>query len=152
MPQIAPFPGWRYHPERVELDSVLGPTETEALAPSEVKQYYARHEANAIRLAPGMEYAGDSPMENRFTRAAAHMASWRRGGLLYRDVSAVYLVEQETAAGARRGLLCRMLLEEDESPFRIAGDSGEGKGAPSPGLERLRAFHSAAGQSTRLAK
>jgi uncharacterized protein (DUF1015 family) len=89
---------------------VIGPAEQAAL--------YARHPGNIIRLELGQEHPGDSPQENRYTRAKGFLQEWLRDGILRRDDKpAIYLYAVEyrlrgSQTRTMRGFLSLVTLEE----------------------------------------
>ena len=49
------------------------------------KALHQRHPENIIRLELGLDQAGDSPTQNRYSRAAATLKDWLKRGALKRD-------------------------------------------------------------------
>jgi len=97
-PLVVPFRGERYAPERVS--AVLAPP-YDVIAPEDRPRYGARDPHNIVHLIVPEAAAG----ENRYGRAAALLAQWRREGVLRQDpADAVYVVAQGFAlpSGERR--------------------------------------------------
>lgn len=118
MAEILPFRGVLYDPARVgDVTSVVAPP-YDVIGPAEQAALYARHPGNIIRLELGQEHPGDSPQENRYTRARHFLQDWLRDGLLRRDdTPAIYLyaVEYRLRGGqtrTMRGFLSLVKLEE----------------------------------------
>ena len=115
MSSIFPFSGWRYDPGKVDLAKVVAPP-YDVIDPETQARLYARDDRNVIRLILGREFEDDSPRNNRYVRAAAHLDAWRGDSLFIQDRQAIYLYEQRFACdGAeyvRRGFLARVRLSE----------------------------------------
>jgi uncharacterized protein (DUF1015 family) len=112
---IFPFSGWRYNPGKEDPALVVSPP-YDVIDPAGQARLYARNDRNVIRLILGRELEGDSPHDNRYTRAAAHLDAWRGDGLFIQDRPAVYLYEQRFASGGReclrRGFFAKVRLSE----------------------------------------
>src|SRR5438132_1608964 len=118
MAEIIPFRGVLYDPAKVgDLAQVVAPP-YDVIGPSEQTALHARHPANIIRLELGQEHSGDSPANNRYTRARQVLEEWMRNGILRRDDQpAVYLYSIEYALEpgqlrTMRGFLSLVALEE----------------------------------------
>ncbi len=115
MSSIFPLPGWRYDPGKADAAKVLAPP-YDVIDAEEQERLYARDPHNVIRLILGRTRDGDSPHDNRYTRAAAHLDAWRADGLFLQDRPAVYLYEQKFSSGGkdfvRRGFFARIRLSE----------------------------------------
>jgi uncharacterized protein (DUF1015 family) len=118
MAEILPFRGVLYDPAKVgDVTSVVAPP-YDVIGPAEQAALYARHPGNIIRLELGQEQPGDSPQENRYTRAKHFLQEWLRDGLLRRDdkpAMYLYAVEYRLRGGqtrTMRGFLSLVTLEE----------------------------------------
>ncbi len=115
MSSIFPFPGWRYDPGKVDLAKVMAPP-YDIIDEDEQNRLYARDDRNVVRLIFGKTGPGDSPVDNRYTRAASHLDAWRNDMLFLQDRPAVYLYEQNFTNGGReytrRGFFARVRLSE----------------------------------------
>ncbi|MCL2000006.1 MAG: DUF1015 domain-containing protein [Planctomycetes bacterium] len=115
MSSIFPFPGWRYDHGKVDIRKILAPP-YDVIDECEQERLYARDDKNVIRLTLGRKQENDSPYDNRYTRAASHLDTWRSNGLFLQDRPSVYLYEQEFSSGGReyvrRGFLARVRLSE----------------------------------------
>ena len=99
--QIRPFRGLRYDPGRVQPNDVIAPPYDVVGADAEAK-LLARspHNAAHIELAP---IPADGPIEGRFQRAAAALATWQTEGILTRDETPrYYLYEQDALIEGQR--------------------------------------------------
>ncbi len=114
--ELRPFRGILYHPTHFEdLFALLAPP-YDVISPQERDVYYQRHPYNVVRLIYGKDEAGDTPDDNRYTRAAQYLHTWLQQGVLRRDPEpAMYLCTEEYGLpdGTRRerqGLiaLCRL--------------------------------------------
>ncbi|HEU5440024.1 MAG TPA: DUF1015 domain-containing protein, partial [Ktedonobacterales bacterium] len=117
MADVRPFPALRYAPG-ANLAAVVTPP-YDVISPAAQAGYYARDPHNIIRLELGREAPGDDELANKYTRAAAEFADWRRSGILRQDQSAYYLYEQTFSATGRDyrklSLLARVRLEPWEA-------------------------------------
>lgn len=85
MSQIIPFRGTLYDPAVVgDVKDVVSPPYDIVDAAGQ-KALHERHPHNIIRLELGLDQAGDSPIHNRYTRAAATLKGWLKSGALKRD-------------------------------------------------------------------
>jgi len=118
MAKIVPFRGLRYNLSRIpDPASVMAPP-YDVIAPSLQEELYRRSPYNVIRLILGAVAAGDSDVENRYTRAAADFERWQREGILSREAEPViYLYDQAYPVEAgetllRRGFVALARLED----------------------------------------
>ena len=114
--ELRPFRGILYHPTHFEnLFALLAPP-YDVISRQERDIYYQQHPYNVVRLIYGKDEEGDTPDDNRYTRAAQYLHTWLRQGVLRRDPQpAMYLCTEEYGLpdGTRRerqGLiaLCRL--------------------------------------------
>jgi uncharacterized protein (DUF1015 family) len=117
MADVRPFPALRYAPG-TDLAAVVTPP-YDVISPEAQADYYARDPHNIIRLELGREAPGDDELANKYTRAAAEFADWRRSGILRQDQPAFYLYEQTFSTSGhdyrKRSLLARVRLEPWEA-------------------------------------
>jgi uncharacterized protein (DUF1015 family) len=118
--ELRPFHGLLYNPTRYEdLFTLLAPP-YDVISRQERDLYYQRHPHNVVRLIYGKDEPGDTPDDNRYTRAAQYLQTWLQHGVLQRDPRpAMYLCAEEflLADGARRerqGLIALCRLEPYE--------------------------------------
>ena len=113
MADVRPLPGIRYADE-AQLATLVTPP-YDVISPEAQARYYERDPHNIIRLELGRDEPGDDDLDNRYTRAAATFAEWRRTGVLRQDDPSLYLYQQRfTSGGAsytRTSLLARVRLE-----------------------------------------
>lgn len=168
MPVIAPLRGWRYDPGRVDgalvttppLESILagdapedgagrGAGEGGALATGTrnalADELYRRHDRNLIRVLHARAFEDDTPQDNRYTRAAAHLDAWRADGLFHQDQESVYLYEQCYSAHGRevvrRSVFARVRLADwgEDGVHRARADY------PAPDHEEMQLFRATRG-------
>ncbi|HXV69112.1 MAG TPA: DUF1015 domain-containing protein [Nitrospira sp.] len=85
MSQIFPFQGTLYDPAVAgDIRNVVAPP-YDIIDAADQKALHDRHPRNIIRLELGLDQAGDSPTDNRYTRAAATLREWTANGTLARD-------------------------------------------------------------------
>jgi len=85
MSTIIPFHGTRYDPKVVgDVKQVVAPP-YDIIDAAGQKALHDRHPQNIIRLELGLDQPGDSPEQNRYTRAASTLRDWLKSGALKRD-------------------------------------------------------------------
>lgn len=109
-----PFKGLRYAPAAGPLADLITPP-YDVIDAAAQEMYYRRHPYNIIRLEYGKIYPEDTAENNRYTRAAACYAAWRREGVLVQEERpALYRYEQEFTFSGRRlvrgGFICAVKL------------------------------------------
>ncbi|HYT33582.1 MAG TPA: DUF1015 domain-containing protein [Ktedonobacteraceae bacterium] len=116
MADVQPLRGIRYASTVVgDLAEVVTPP-YDVISQDAQERYYARHPYNIIRLELGREEAGDTTLNNRYTRAAATFAEWRSNGIMRQEIiPCYYLYQQQFTRNAhtytRASLLARVRLE-----------------------------------------
>ena len=117
MAEIHPINGIRYNTKPVkDLAEVICPP-YDIISPQQQGELYARSPYNFVRIEYGLETPGDSPSDNRYTRAEAFLEQWLREGVLAADTTpAIYIDDHYfTHKGKelkRRGMVARIRLEE----------------------------------------
>lgn len=91
MAKIIPFHGTAYDASVVgDVKQVVAPP-YDIIDAAGQQALYNRHPQNIIRLELGLDQPGDSPTNNRYTRAGAALHEWLRSGALKRDAQpAIY--------------------------------------------------------------
>src|ERR1043166_1383424 len=85
MAKIIPFQGTAYDTSVVgNVSQVVAPP-YDIIDAAGQQALHDRHPHNIIRLELGLDQPGDSPMNNRYTRAATALHEWLRSGALKRD-------------------------------------------------------------------
>lgn len=85
MSEIFPFQGIRYDQAIVgSIQDVVAPP-YDIIDAEGQQRLHDRHPHNIIRMELGMDQTGDSPAQNRYTRAAEALQSWMKEGALKRD-------------------------------------------------------------------
>ncbi|MGE3979657.1 MAG: DUF1015 family protein, partial [Nitrospira sp.] len=92
MSQIIPFQGMLYDQMLVgSIKDVVAPP-YDIIDAEGQKRLHDRHPRNIIRMELGLDQTGDSPIHNRYTRAAATLQAWLKEGIVKRDAQpAVYV-------------------------------------------------------------
>ena len=121
MANLIPFRGVLYDPAGVkDLSKVVAPP-YDIIDAEYQRALHARHPHNIIRLELGEDKAGDTPAENRYSRAAAALTQWLRSGVLKRDSQpSIYLlmIDYQPPSGSPetrrtlKGFLSTVELEE----------------------------------------
>lgn len=111
MATVEPFPGTRYNPEHVKLGGVLAPP-YDVITDARREELYGRDMRNIVRIDYGVSYPQDvEGVDDRYTRAASFLTSWRDLGVLVRDEPASFYVvdhhfqHPDGTQRRRRGLL-----------------------------------------------
>lgn len=116
MANVQPLQGIRYNGKKVgDLSRVVTPP-YDVISPEAQANYYAQSPYNVIRLELGQEYADDTSLNNRYTRAATTFAEWRLDGVLQQEtLPGYYLYQQRFTYNnqnyTRTSLLARVWLE-----------------------------------------
>src|SRR5262249_6448950 len=117
MADVRPLPGIRY--AAMDQLAALVPPPYDVISPEAQTRYYERDPHNIVRLELGREEPGDDDLDNRYTRAAATFADWRRNGVLKQAPPQLYIYEQRFAVAGSRyrrlSLLARVRLEPWEA-------------------------------------
>ena len=89
---IAPFRGIIYNSRIINNFSQVVTPPYDVINPEEQERFYQLHPNNIIRLDFGKTFPGDTPEDNRYTRAARTLKTWVKDQLLIQDQEpAIYL-------------------------------------------------------------
>src|SRR6266705_6806961 len=100
MPEIKPFRGVRYDPERVRLSEVVAPP-YDVISPERRSELYDLNPYNVVRLILGRE-------KDPYASAARAYEEWKSGGILATDEEpAIYLLKQEFRSGSESTVIRR---------------------------------------------
>ena len=114
---VKPFRGLRYNLDRVsDLSAVITPP-YDVISAAEQLRYYKVNPHNVIRLDYGIDEPKDTPVNNKYTRAAGYVKQWLEEGVLVRgERPALYLVRHRFThndrAYNRLSLTARVKLED----------------------------------------
>ena len=121
MAVVAPFRALRYDQDQIkDMRQVVTPP-YDVINDAQQEQYYQSHPQNIIRVELNRVRSSDGLEDNRYTRSAAHLAEWRKKGILRRDMKpAFYLsetdyIDSEGQAKTRKGFFCALKVEEFSS-------------------------------------
>jgi len=109
--EIKPFAGYRYNPATVgNLDDVIAPP-YDVIDETFQEELYQRHPNNVIRLILEKMYPTDSEVDNRYTRTAKTLESWKENDIIRQDkCPALYVYHQiyeaEGQNYVRKGFMC----------------------------------------------
>ena len=149
MADVRPLRGIRFNPDVVRLGGVLAPP-YDVIDSAQQDALYARDLRNIVRVDFGQELLGDGAGNDRYTRAAAHLASWLELGVLVRDpVPSFYVTEHRFTAPdgsdqVRRGVIARVRATTwDASDLRPHEHTLRG-----PKEDRLALLHATATQTS----
>ncbi len=117
MAEIRPFRGVHYNQELAgELADIICPP-YDVIDPRLQQELYHRSPYNFVRIEAGRELAQDTNTDNKYTRSAATLAQWLKGGVLAADLApAIYLHDHyfsyEGKEMRRRAVIAGVRLEE----------------------------------------
>ena len=109
--EIKAFEGYRYNLEKIgNLDDVIAPP-YDVIDESFQNELYRRHPNNVIRLILEKMYPTDSEADNRYTRTAQNLKTWKETGILRQDNRpALYvyhqIYESDGKKHVRKGFMC----------------------------------------------
>lgn len=86
MATVRPFQGIFYDPQRVDLSRVVAPP-YDVISPADQRRYYQQDPHNVVRLIAGEVDPGDTPEDNKYTRAAGFFRQWLDAGILHQESS-----------------------------------------------------------------
>lgn len=140
MVAVKPFRGTRYNTQLIEDPSLVMAPPYDIITPELQEYCYKLHPFNVIRLIQGKEFPGDDEYNNKYTRAASYLNSWKKDGILVDDMKrSIYFYEQEFTGPdgkrrIRRGFFAAVKLEEYKSRKIFAHESTQSK----PKIDRLK--------------
>lgn len=140
MVSILPFVGTRYNNQLIQdLKLVLAPP-YDVITKDEQKDLYQRHQNNAVRLVLGVSKPTDDEYNNKYTRSANYIQSWKRDGVFVDDdKKSLYIYEQsfttpEGVKKTRLGFFALIKLEDYKSGNIIPHEQTE----QCPGKDQLK--------------
>jgi uncharacterized protein (DUF1015 family) len=114
---LRPFQGVLYDPQRVDLSRVVAPP-YDVISPADQKRYYRQDPHNVVRLIAGEVRPSDTPLDNKYTRAAGFFRDWLAEGILRREPSPRFYVYRHqfvdpinSASRSRLGIMGVVELE-----------------------------------------
>lgn len=121
MAHIIPFRGILYNKIKVkDLSSVVTPP-YDVITPKKQDEYYKRSPYNIVRLDLGKEAGGDSPKNNKYTRADDFINEWLEKDVLTRDErpafyfhTHIYILKNKSKK-IRSGFISLVKIEDFES-------------------------------------
>ena len=125
MADVRPLRALRFDPEVVSIGSALAPP-YDVISAAEQEALYARDLRNIVRIDYGQELPGDEPgVNDRYTRAAAHLDAWVQLSILVRDPAPAYYVTEhhftmpDGSSQVRRGVFASVRATSwEESDLR----------------------------------
>ncbi len=117
MADVRPFYGVRYNQSVVkDVAAVICPP-YDIISPQGQQELYQRSDYNFVRLEFTRELPQDTPVENKYTRAAATLKQWLELGVLQKDQTPAFYLHDHyfTLEGKeykRRNIVARVRLEE----------------------------------------
>ncbi|MFH0814440.1 MAG: DUF1015 domain-containing protein [Pseudomonadota bacterium] len=118
---IKPFRGYLYNREKIENLSLAVAPPYDVITPEQQTQYYQKHPLNIIRLILGKEEPTDNESNNKYTRAAHYLSTWKEDNTLIRVTNpSLYFYTQDFSLPGgelrqRKGFICLFKLEEFRS-------------------------------------
>jgi len=145
MADVVPFRGILYNPHKIRnLAEVVAPP-FDVISPQEQIKFHQRHPQNIIRLTLGAITENDTPMNNRYTRAADCLKEWFSEGILSIDSDPAFYVTSvdfffEGNWVTRYGLIALIRLEPFEKGVVLPHEKTFSK-VKSERLELMKACH-----------
>ena len=117
MPDIRPFCGIYYNPQKIEDIAKVVTEPYDVISPSQQAAYYKLHPYNIIRLILGKQKFADTAKNNRYTRAKEYLADWLRKDILLCDgKESIYIYAQTFPSNNRKrtrtGFIVLLKLED----------------------------------------
>ncbi len=117
MPDIRPFRGTLYNPQKIDDIARVVSEPYDVISPPEQKAYYRAHPYNIIRLILGKRYSGDNSRNNQYTRAVQFLADWAKKDILQTDRQrSIYIYAQTFPHNHQRkvrtGFIALLKLED----------------------------------------
>jgi len=144
MAEIRPFQMVRYNEALgQDLPRLITPP-YDVISPEEQQFFYQEHPLNIIRLVLGKQHPGDTPEDNRYTRAGATLKAWIKDGTLVRadrPSFTVYNMAFERPGGGRQridGIVARVKVD-DYGPGKVLPHEKTYKGPKEDQLNLMRA-------------
>jgi uncharacterized protein (DUF1015 family) len=136
--EVRPFIGLLYDPATAgTLDAVTAPP-YDIISPIDQDRYYGMSPHNVVRLILGKSKPGDDQAENKYTRAASHLRSWRQSGVLREtDHPAYFPYELAFHYAGRERVVRGVIAEVDLEPWGGSILAHE-RTMPGPLEDRLR--------------
>jgi uncharacterized protein (DUF1015 family) len=114
---VKPFRGLRYNLDRVsDLSAVITPP-YDVISATEQLRYHKLNPYNVVRLDFGIDEPKDTPINNKYTRAADYVKQWLDEGILVREERpALYLVKHRFTHNdrvySRLSLMAKVKIED----------------------------------------
>ncbi|MBN1872358.1 MAG: DUF1015 domain-containing protein [Candidatus Omnitrophica bacterium] len=120
MAKIKSFKGILYNTELIEDIAAVSAPPYDVISDHMREELYKTHPNNVVRIILGKEFDGDTPRNNKYTRAADHLTEWLRDGILKQDKrSSIYIYEQQYLyrgkLNKRIGFISVMKIEDPSS-------------------------------------
>lgn len=94
MAEIVPFKALHYDIDKTVLNEVIAPP-YDQISDDMQREFYRRNPYNFVRLTYGKIEPGDTPLDNRYTRASAFLKQWMNEGILVQEQTpSLFVVEQ----------------------------------------------------------
>lgn len=144
MAVLAPFRGIFYNQEIIKDIALVITPPYDVISKEEQGKYYQRHPHNIIRLVLGKDLPEDNDRRNKYIRAANHLETWQREGVLIRDAlpSICYYQQEFTVKKdqrkTRKGFIALIKLEDFTSGVVLPHE----KTMTGPKSDRLRLIES----------
>lgn len=117
MPEIRPFRGILYNPQKIKDIAKVVTEPYDVISPVEQASYYRKHPYNVIRLILGRHFSEDDNKNNQYTRAKKYFNDWlKRGILLGDEQESIYIYSQSFSHNGqqkvRTGFIVLLKLED----------------------------------------
>jgi uncharacterized protein (DUF1015 family) len=118
MPTVRPFVGLLYDRTVAgSIESVTAPP-YDTISPIDQERYHRASPYNVIRLILGRDEPGDHESNNKYTRAASYLETWRREGVLKRtDGPSLFPYELRFHHAGREQTVRGLIVEVELEPW-----------------------------------
>lgn len=145
MAEVRPFHGIRFNPDKVhDLGKVICPP-YDIISPAEQQAIHRNSDYNIVRLEFGLDLPGDSPANNKYTRAARGWQEWMSQDVLRKNQAPAFYLHKHRFSSRgktwqRTGLVACVKLEPWDRKIVLPHEN-TGTKAKEDRLNLMRACH-----------
>jgi uncharacterized protein (DUF1015 family) len=151
MAEIRPFRGVRYNQKKIiDLADVISPP-YDIISPNQQDILYQSNQYNFVRIEYNQELPQDNNLDNRYTRAAANIASWLKEGILKQDETTAFYLHAHTFTNqsrrlSRRDIIAVVKLEEWDTKSILPHENI----IPKAKSDRMNMLHACQGNTSQV--
>lgn len=118
MPEIKPFRGTSYNPEKAGRYEALVAPPYDVISKELQEELYKKNDYNVVRLILGKSFETDDENENKHTRAREHLQKWMENGILATERNeGIYVYAQDYQHDGvqleRVGFICLVKIDDE---------------------------------------